>query len=166
MPHDSNPRTGCAGHPLPDIPLEDLRRSAAAAVSGAKDSTIAAFQVTDDDAGDSRTATRADLLELVAGAASRQGLAEMLSIFQDAGDWGPGQAAALDGDPATWPRDRKIAWCKARAAGCPWESAANSMIQDMARLGIPLSRDAIALGTLEGMRAGEAGVREWIRGIS
>jgi hypothetical protein len=61
----------CAGHPVADIPIEDLRRSAAAAVAGAKDATIAGFQVTDDD-DTQRTATRADLLELIGEATSRQ----------------------------------------------------------------------------------------------
>lgn len=64
-----------------------------------------------------------------------------------------------------WPRARKVAWRKARAAGEPWHLAANAMIQDMDLMGIPLTSAAIQLGTLEGMSRGERGVRDWVDGI-
>lgn len=74
----------CQGHPLEDIPLEDLRRSAAAAVAGAREATIGDFQVYDDGSDEPRRATRADLLELVGQAGSKQGLAELLDCLQRA----------------------------------------------------------------------------------
>jgi hypothetical protein len=71
-----------------------------------------------------------------------------------------------DTRPQDLPRARKIAWCKERAAGCPWTAAWASMIQDMDLLGIPLSSDAIQLGMLEAINGGERAVRRLIDSIT
>jgi hypothetical protein len=62
-------------------------------------------------------------------------------------------------------RAEKIAWCKERAAAEPWTVAIGSMIQNMELMGIPMSEPIIQLGMMEGVSAGEQGVRRFIDGI-
>jgi hypothetical protein len=75
--------TTCPGHPIGEIPLAELRKTAQRALHRASDATVADFRVTDDD-GTDHTAGRDDLLLLVSEATSKQGLAELLLTLQDA----------------------------------------------------------------------------------